>query len=172
MSTARSSSSVVASRPARGAGARPAQEPRAPRKPQRPQRRVVRSSRPKPSRRVVGILGTLAVLLVFGSLLALAVLHTLLVQNQLRLDRLGAEIEAEQDRAVELRLEVARLAAPERILAEAARLGMVVPDARGWLVPVEPGDPDAPLPPPGPDPFGNDSASSATVEGPPAPEGT
>ena len=134
--------------------------------PKRPQLRVVRQPRPAPTRRVLGLLGSVAVLLIFGSLLALAVLHTLLVQGQLRIDQLTRDLQAEQERAVELRVQVADLEAPTRVLAEAGRLGMVVPIDRGWLVPVEPGDPDAPLPPPGPDPFAPASPDDPRIEEP------
>ncbi|MCU0274448.1 MAG: hypothetical protein MUE34_14545 [Acidimicrobiales bacterium] len=153
---------------AKGAAARSSSRSSAGRAPapKRPQLRVVRQPRPAPNRRVLGLLGSVAVLLIFGSLLALTVLHTLLVQGQLRIDRLTRDLQAEQERAVELRVQVADLEAPTRILAEAGRLGMVVPLDRGWLVPVEPGDPDAPLPPPGLDPFAPASPDDPRIEEP------
>jgi cell division protein FtsL len=159
--------------PAAGtAAARPATAKHAPRrghgpaKRPRPPLRVVRSPRPAPSRRALGLLGAVATLLVFTSLLGLAALHAVLVQGQLQADRLADALQAEQQRAVELRLRVAELESPTRVLREANRLGMVVPIERGWLVPVQPGDPEAPIPAPGPDPFAGPDAEAAAGAAP------
>jgi cell division protein FtsL len=85
----------------------------------------------------------LAVLLsaaLFVTLLAVAVSHTVLVQGQVRLDALDAQLVTEQARYQELRTEVARLESPDRIVAAAEAQGMVIPDD---LVYLQPSAPDA-----------------------------
>lgn len=68
--------------------------------------------------------------------LALAAVHSQLVSNQVRLDGLTREVSAEQARYASLRLEVAGLEAPERIVREAQeRMGMVAPDTVTYLAP-------------------------------------
>lgn len=100
---------------------------------------------PKPSRFGLRVLGALLCAVAFGIALGLAAFHSVLVQSQLRLDRLNREIAAEQDRQRELRLLVGQLVAPERILAEAQARGMVQPDDRKYLAAIVPG---AVVPPP------------------------
>jgi hypothetical protein len=85
------------------------------------------------------VLGGVAVTLLFASLLGLAVFHSMLVQGQLGLDRTDDQIEQEQMRQRELREQVATLAAPDRIVAEATRRGMVQPENRAYLPAVVPG---------------------------------
>jgi hypothetical protein len=84
-------------------------------------------------------LGGLAVAFLFPSLLGRAVLHSMLVQGQLGIDRADDQIEQEQMRQRELREQVAALAAPDRIVAEAQRRGMVLPQDRVYLPAVVPG---------------------------------
>ena len=96
----------------------------------------VRGGKPTPARRRTGpapdrplrlALWTTAVLTV-GTIFGAAAFHVLLVQSQFRLDRLEHQAGMEQQRYEQLRLDVARLAAPERIVAAAQQhLGMVVP---------------------------------------------
>jgi hypothetical protein len=104
---------------------------------ERPDLRVVAPERARTLR--LRILGAVAATLLFGALLGLAVFHSVLVQGQLQLDGLDDQIADEQVRQSELRFEEARLAAPERIQAEAARLGMVPPVDREYLQAVVPG---------------------------------
>jgi hypothetical protein len=111
---------------------------------ERPDLRVVAPERGRTLR--LRILGAVAATLLFGALLGLAVFHSVLVQGQLQLDGLDDQIAEEQVRQSELRFEEARLAAPERIQAEAARLGMVPPVDREYLQAVVPG---SVVPPPG-----------------------
>jgi cell division protein FtsL len=77
----------------------------------------------------------LATLAVFGVLLAVAVAQTVLVQGQGRLDQLDAQLTVEQARYQELRLEVAQLESPERVVAAAQAQGMVTPDDLVYLQP-------------------------------------
>ena len=78
-----------------------------------------------PSRVSIGLVGTLAFIFVFGALFGLAAFHSVLVQNQLRLDRLSRDVEREQARYQELRIEYGQAAAPFRILAQAGARGML-----------------------------------------------
>lgn len=91
--------------------------------PPRPDLRVV----PRTKRRGgVGVVVYLAGVALFASLLGLAVFQTFLVQSQSTLDQLDDRIVAEQERTEELRLQVAQLEAPDRILSVATEdLGMI-----------------------------------------------
>ncbi len=77
-----------------------------------------------PSRVSVGLVGTLAFIFVFGALFGLAAFHSVLVQNQLRIDRLSRDVQREQARYQDLRIEYGQAAAPFRILAQAGARGM------------------------------------------------
>ena len=78
-----------------------------------------------PSRISIGLVGTLAFIFVFGALFGLAAFHSVLVQNQLRIDRLSRDVEREQTRYQELRIEHGQAAAPFRVLAQAGARGML-----------------------------------------------
>jgi hypothetical protein len=89
---------------------------------------------PAPDRPLRLALWTTAVLTV-GTIFGAAAFHVLLVQSQFRLDRLSVRAFAEQQHYERLRLELARLAAPERVVATAQeRLGMVVPPEVAYLM--------------------------------------
>jgi cell division protein FtsL len=75
----------------------------------------------------VGVLAAM----VFG----LVGVHVSLAQNQLRLDRLNAKAAAEQVTYERLRLQVAQLESPARIVKEAADRGMVMPPGVTYLSP-------------------------------------
>jgi len=109
---------------------------------------------PAPDRPLRLALLTTAVLTV-GTIFGAAIFHVLLIQSEFRLDQLNKEAAKEEARYETLRLDVAQLSAPERIVATAQqRLGMVVPPQVAYLmapVPqdsggqgVEPDDPAAP----------------------------
>jgi cell division protein FtsL len=89
---------------------------------ERPDLQVVPAGR---SRIGVGLVVGLAVVALFASLLGLAVFHTMLVESQSELDALDAEIQAAEDRTEDLRVEITEAEAPEHILEEANRMGMV-----------------------------------------------
>jgi hypothetical protein len=75
--------------------------------------------------------------LVAVGLLGLAGLHAVLATDQVKLDRLEAQVAAERDRFAARRLQVAELEAPQRVRRAASRLGLVAPPAGGtvYLVP-------------------------------------
>jgi hypothetical protein len=77
----------------------------------------------------------LSVSLAFAIAFAVVACQVLLVQGQERLDTLHAEIGAEGGRHQELRLEVAELESPARIVAAATELGMVTPPEVLYLTP-------------------------------------
>ena len=74
----------------------------------------------------------------FATLLAVAVAHTVLVEGQVRLDELDAQLVEEQARYQELRTEVAELESPARIVQAAHDMGMVTPDDLQYLQPPAP----------------------------------
>lgn len=89
-----------------------------------------------PRRRAhTGAILTVATLVVFGSLLASAVLHSLLVSGQAHLDDLNTRIRVEQDQLQREQLRLASYQSPERIAREASRLGMVPADRQTWISP-------------------------------------
>lgn len=76
-----------------------------------------------------------AVLVVIG-LFALAASHAMLASGQARLDDLNREVDDAQARYQSLRLDIAELEAPDRIVREAQeRLGMVPPPDVTYLSP-------------------------------------
>jgi hypothetical protein len=106
-----------------------------------------------PSRVSIGLVGTLAFIFVFGALFGLAAFHSVLVQNQLRLDRLSRDVEREQARFQDLRIEYGQAAAPFRILAQAGARGMLASKSKEPLQAVLPEQGD--LTAPNYRPFGN-----------------
>jgi hypothetical protein len=100
-----------------------------------------------------------AVAVVVG-LLGLAGLHAVLAADQVKLDRLEAEVAAERDLFAAHRLEVADLEAPQHVRRAAEELGLVSPPPNGtvYLVPSDATvravdglpPPEGPVPPRGP----------------------
>lgn len=116
----------TAAAPAPARKTTPARIPPADRRHLRPvsDARVVALKRRRRAR--AAILGTFIVMM--GSLFALAAFHAMLASGQARLDVLESEVSDAQSRYEHLRLEVAELEAPSRIVREAQeRLGMVPP---------------------------------------------
>jgi len=106
------------------------------------------------ARSAVGLAGALAVFGFFATLLTLAAFHSVVVSGQFEFDRLQQRLEDGHKRARVLRVEVARLESPGRILEVAGgRLGLVAPRERKFLFSVVPGDPLTVLPVPVGDPF-------------------
>lgn len=152
----------------------------------RPRRSPGRHLRPveKPTKKrspaVPAIVGSGIVLV---ALFALAAMHALLIGGQLQLDDLRREQASESEEVRRLRLEVAELEAPDRVLEVARdRLGMVDPGEVGYLLPVGvPGGDEAPVrvapaeaPPPPPPPAVEKSPEQQEVDrgltGPPLTE--
>ena len=93
-----------------------------------PAARTRRLSRPA----LLAAIGT--VLIVF----ALVVVHVMLAQSQLALDRLNNQVGAAQRRYDQALLVHAQLAAPSKIIARAVQLGLVPPGQPPVAVPVAP----------------------------------
>jgi cell division protein FtsL len=73
---------------------------------------------------------------IFVLLFALAAFQAVLVSSQQRLDELERQVAVEQDRYQDLRVDVARLEAPERIMNTALyQLGMVPSGQATYVVP-------------------------------------
>jgi hypothetical protein len=86
------------------------------------------------ARLVVGATVTIFASMVFG----LVLVHVILAQNQLRLDQLNTRAAAEQVTYERLRLQVAQLESPARIVKEATDRGMVMPPGVTYLLPTTP----------------------------------
>jgi cell division protein FtsL len=85
------------------------------------------------------VLAVLMVGVVISGLFGLVGMHVILAQEQFRLDRLETKATVEQATYDQLRLEVAQLESPDRIVADAQqRLGMVQPPAISYLAPSTP----------------------------------
>ena len=106
------------------------------------------------ARSAVGVAGALAVFGFFATLLTLAAFHSVVVSGQFEFDQLQQRLEEGHKRSQVLRVEVARLESPGRILeVSGGRLGLVAPRERIFLLSVVLGDPLTVLPPPVGDPF-------------------
>jgi cell division protein FtsB len=113
-----------------------------PRETRRPDHLRVVGPAERSRRRISPVLGVALTSLLFVGLFALAGAHTVLVQGQLRLDRLDAELAAERARYQQLRLQVAERESPHRVVAVAQeRLGMVPPAELVYLSPSSPAPP-------------------------------
>jgi cell division protein FtsL len=95
--------------------------------------RLVPAARRRLAVRLSPRTGVLLTLLLFVALFGVAVSHALLIEGQARLDELDKQVAAEQQRYERLRLEQAELEAPDRIVAEAAEMGMVPAGEVTWL---------------------------------------
>jgi cell division protein FtsL len=119
---------VAVTAPVRAPQRQPAARPR-----RAPELRVVPDPAPR-ARLVVATVVGISVL--FAVLFGLVLFHTLLVQNQQRLDRIDAQVREQQAVYQRNRLEVAQLEAPSRIVdAATQRLHMVPPPGTSYLVP-------------------------------------
>lgn len=138
---------ALATAPARRSSVRPAERATPPRDPRH--LRVV-TPRDRVRRRLTPATGVLLTALLFATLFAIAIAHTLLVQGQIRLDDLDAKLTVEQARYQRLRTEVAEMESPTRVVAAAEELGMVAPEDLVYLQPdaaelrsADPGGPSA-----------------------------
>ena len=110
------------------------------------------------SRARARLAGAAAVTAVLAVLFGLVAIHVLLAQNQFQLDRLNARSSAAEAQYDRLRLQVAQLDSPERVVATAeGRLGMVQPAKTTYLTPNAPGPGPATAPP------GTRAAATPTV---------
>jgi cell division protein FtsB len=126
--------------PTRNPHSRPRPEtPDPPRKAPAAPLRVVRPKEQqlaRRSRRRARLAAVATVLTIGVGLFGVVALHVILTQNQFRLDRLRRDAATEQSRYERLRLNVAELESPQRIVATAQdRLGMVVPPDVRYLTP-------------------------------------
>ena len=102
--------------------------------------RVVSDARVVAARRRRRLRGMLVLtgMVMAGSLFALAAFHAMLASGQADLDRIEQQVSDAQARYESLRLQVAELEAPSRIVREAQeRLGMVPPPGVTYLTPSE-----------------------------------
>ena len=98
--------------------------------------KVVRpGGRGRPQIRLTPRTGVTLVVLLFVALFLVAVSHALLIESQVRLDDLDAQVAQEQTRYEDLRQEIADLESPARIQEAAGELGMVPAGERVWITP-------------------------------------
>ena len=124
-------------------GARPAPSPAPGARPEEPgpSLRVVDPAYRSPARRRARarLMGVLVVTVVAVALFGLVASHVALTQGQFRLEEMRNKADDEQALYERLRLEVAELESPGRIVAAAQeRLGMVPPPGITYLSPVGP----------------------------------
>ena len=100
-----------------------------------PRRGAAALHRLLPSRRLLAAIGAAAILVLV--LVANLLVHVAATQGQFELDRLEHQAADRQDRYAQLRLQVAQLEAPQRIVEQAHRLGMVEPPKVTYLTPTE-----------------------------------
>ncbi|MBW3668134.1 MAG: hypothetical protein KY443_02870 [Actinobacteria bacterium] len=129
------------SRRGAAASAAPARRPGPAPAPARKQRPPLRVVSPEETRRVdrrkrARLRVAVAVFVVVGGLFGLVASHVVLTQGQFRLQQLEKKAAESQARYERLRLQVAELESPERIVAAAQeRLGMVAPPGVKYLSP-------------------------------------
>ena len=83
-----------------------------------------------------------AVVIVFGALMASAMFHSVLVTGQAQLDDLHQQTRVQTDQLQRDQLRLATYRSPARIASEAHRLGLVPADRQTWI---DPGQADAPV---------------------------
>ena len=150
-STGRASRHAGSSRRQSGAGTSPAGGPRL--------LRVVEPSRPRAGgdRRLLAVVG--GGLLFAATLAGNVGIQAQTTQGQFELERLEATARQRQADYQGLRLEVAQLEAPQRILERARQLGMVEPARITYLTPTT--KTSTPEPPPGGPPAGAGTSEAA-----------
>ena len=106
---------------------RPERRPEVP-LPRRPELRLVPPPEQLRARRRGRLAAALVVAAVCAGLFAILGLRVLLIQGQADVDRMDARLSTERATSRQLRVKVAQLEAPDRIVAEAkSRLSMVTP---------------------------------------------
>ena len=116
------------------ASQRPLRTAPAPEVDARPDLRVVDPvDEPSARRSFGGLVGTVAVVLLFVCIFGVVVFQVLLVQTQSHLDDLDGALTTEQARAKDLDLQTANLESPERIVDAALGLGMIPPGDTEYL---------------------------------------
>jgi cell division protein FtsL len=99
---------------------------------------VVRDEARRLQLRLTPRAGVTLTVLLFAALFAVAVSHALLIESQSHLDQLDDQVAEEQARYQRLRMDVAELESPERIMADATEMGMVPPADPVWITPDRP----------------------------------
>lgn len=108
---------------------------------------------------------TLSTILVFGVMLLAAAVHTTIVSGQRELDQVDQRIAETSRQNQSLRLEVAELESPARIVEAATAEGMVVPEDVTWLAPQAGAATDPGADPAATDPAGPEVEDERAAEG-------
>lgn len=99
--------------------------------PERPTLRLVEAAPRKQIR--VGLWSTLSLVAIFAGLLALAAMHSLVVQAQFELEHVQQQVSETKGLIEAQRVELARLEAPVAVTSAARDLGMIEPEERLYL---------------------------------------
>ncbi len=145
----------------------------------RPGRHLRPVGRPAP-RRSPAVPVLVATGIVLAALFGLAVMHALLIGGQIHLDKMQRQAASETEEVRQLRLQVAELESPDRVLDVArTRLGMVEATEVGYLLPagVDTGDDtlvrvDPAEPPPPPEPTTSEETGTASPASASSADGT
>jgi cell division protein FtsL len=78
-------------------------------------------------RRRAGVAIAVGLFAVFALMLGLVAFQAKIAQDQLKLDRADRDLQQAEDTYSQLRLQVANLEAPDRVIAEAKQLGLIRP---------------------------------------------
>lgn len=130
-------------------------------------RLIERPTRPPTRVRPAGILA-FAVVLVFSTLIAAAVVHSMLVSGQAQLDDITSETSTEQEALLQEELQLAKLQSPASITREAERMGMVPTQTDNWLA-ADPGPSETSPEVPAPTADDAEMAGATVDEGGPTP---
>lgn len=134
----RTKAGLARAHPARPAAATPRRAPA-------PHRALAAQARPRTSDKQVRTRVRLLFAMSALALLTIVAFHVVIAQGQVSLDRLAEQTHRAELRYENVRLAHASLAAPERMLARAAELGLVEPAAPPIPVPVEGWVPPTPI---------------------------
>ena len=120
-----------------GAGTVPTERPLR----ERPALRLVPEPATLRARRLSRLFTGLAAIAVCFGLFGVVGVHVMLAQGQGEVARLSAEVEQQEAEQQKLRLQVAELESPSRVMAAARELGMVTPSTVVALAPASLADP-------------------------------
>ena len=101
----------------------------------RTERAKLRVVTPVPRRSRAKLIAVFTVLVVFGALFVNATFHSVLVSGQEQLDRLNNQVQDQSAHNQRLRLRVAGLESPGRIVSAARSAGMITPNEITWIMP-------------------------------------
>jgi cell division protein FtsB len=110
--------------------------------------------------------GTIAGVLLFVALFALAAFQTVIIRAQGHLDDVNARLQTEEQQQQVLELQLADRQSPERITSAARALGMIAPGEVTYLLPTDADDAAATYRPPVEEAATNAASGASETSGP------